>query len=101
MDSAEILPFGGPHLRTCGGGAWRVVREEGDDDGVDLLREEAAELVQPQRPLDVIGRLRQLERHLPVYCYGTVRADWVGEEVVEGFEVFGELECRVNLAYYQ
>ena len=44
---AEVLPFAGAHLRAGLRGAGRGVGEEGDDDGVGLLDEEAAELVEP------------------------------------------------------
>ena len=45
MYGAEVLPFGSAHLGTRQGRAWWVVGEEGGNDGVDLLYEEAAEFV--------------------------------------------------------
>ena len=97
VDSAEVLPLGSAHLGTCDGRARRRVRKQGDDDRVDLLREEPAQLVQPQRLVNILWRLRQLQGHVLVHRDLAVCAERVREEVVQRFEVLGELEGRINL----
>lgn len=47
VDSTEILPLAGTHLRAGMGAAGWSVGKEGDNDGVGLLDQEAAELIQP------------------------------------------------------
>jgi hypothetical protein len=47
MHCAEVLPLGGAHLGTGCGRAWWVIVEESNQDGVDLLYEEAAQFVEP------------------------------------------------------
>ncbi len=47
VHGAQILPFGGAHLGTRRGGTRREVGEEGSDDAVRFLTQEAAELVEP------------------------------------------------------
>lgn len=42
---AQVLPLGSAHLWTGQGRTRWVVCEEGGDDGVDFLYEEAAELI--------------------------------------------------------
>ena len=86
MDSTEVLPFRGSHLRaSLGGTRWRVCKES-DYEGVDADYEESAELVKPKR---AFGRRR---RHcedgscLPVDGHSGIwlRVDLV---VVQSFEM--------------
>lgn len=97
VHGAEILPLRGAHFRACDGRARRCVREQCDNDGVDLLREEPTQLVQPQRLVHVLWRLRKLQGHFLVHCNLAVQADRMCEEMVQSFEVLGELEGRVYL----
>jgi hypothetical protein len=92
MDCAKILPLRCAHLGTGDRRARRTVGEQGDDDGVDFLCEESAELIQPQSLVNILGRLCQLERHFLVYCDCSIGADRMREEVVQRFEVFSKLE---------
>ena len=73
------------------------VGEEGDYDGIGLLDEEAAELIQPNLLGSVEWRMCQLSRKLGCYrgCRG--RVVWVCEGVVQRFEVLGQLEGRVDV----
>lgn len=47
MNGAQILPLTRAHLRTRRRTAWWIIREQIDDDGVGLLYQEAAKLIQP------------------------------------------------------
>jgi hypothetical protein len=60
VHSAEELPFGSAHFRARVRTAWRGVEEEANDQGVALRDEEAAELIEPDSPVDAIGRCREL-----------------------------------------
>lgn len=85
---AQILPFACPHLVAGQAGAWRVIGEQSIDDVVDLLTEEAAEFVEPERLVDAIGRLSELYCGLSVYgCCGRGILSVNGGSV-ESFEVF-------------
>jgi hypothetical protein len=53
------------------------------------LREEAAKLIQPEGVVDVFGRVCEAVGHFSVDGQCGVCADWVSEEVMEGFEVLG------------
>ena len=97
VHGAEVLPLRGAHFRACDGRARRCVGKQCDNDGVDLLREESTQLVQPQRLVHVLWRLRKLEGHFLVHCNLAVQADRVCEEMVQSFEVLGKLEGRVYL----
>lgn len=88
VHGAEVLPFRGAHLGTCGGGAGGIVGEEGDDDGVCFLDQEAAEFVEPEGFVDAIGGLGEPEGDGAVDRDGVCGAEGVGKEVVEGFKVF-------------
>lgn len=60
VHSAEELPFGSAHFRARARTAWGGVEEEANDQGVALRDEEAAELIEPDGPVDAIGRCREL-----------------------------------------
>jgi hypothetical protein len=100
VDGAEVLPFGSAHLGTCCGTARWVVGEEVYDDGVGLLDQEAGEFVEPDFFGSIGWWLAELE--------GEIGSDWVDGvgvcrmcmRVMERFEVFGELEGRVDLGGY-
>lgn len=93
VDGAQKLPLGGAHLGTGGGTAGRRVEEEADDEVVALRDEEAAELVEPQGPIDRRWRRRELDGRRA--GYGLRVAGRV--VIVEGGEVFLELEGRIEL----
>ena len=89
VHGAEVLPFARAHFGAGLGGAGWGVGEEGDDDGVGFLDQEAAELVEP----DVFGGVGGWGGKL----FGDVGGEGVGGQgvggvgmgVVQGFEVFG------------
>lgn len=97
VDGAEVLPFAGAHFGARGRGAGRVVGEEGDDDGVCFLNEEAAEFVEP----DVAGGVGrwggEFLRNVGVDGLDGVTVRRMGVVPVEGFEVFSQLEGGVDL----
>lgn len=97
VNGAEILPFGGSHLRAGLGGAGRILGKESDDQVVDLHGQETAELVQPKRPVDALGWLGKLDRDITVDRNDGVASLGSGVMVVERLEVFLELEGRVKL----
>lgn len=47
MDCTKILPLGRAHFGTRLGRAWRGLGEEGHDQTVGFLNEEAAQFVEP------------------------------------------------------
>lgn len=89
MHSAKVLPFRGAHFRACRRGTRGVVGEKGGYNRVYFLREEAAKLIQPEGVVDVFGRVCEAVGHFSVDGQCGVCADWVSEEVMEGFEVLG------------
>jgi hypothetical protein len=91
------LPFAGAHLRAGSGGAGRVVEEEAHDQVVALVGEEAAELVEPEGAVDALGLRGDEGCCLAGYCNGVFTVLGFGIGVVEGFEVFLELESGIEL----
>lgn len=65
------------------------------------MGEEAAQFIQPECLVYVLGRLRQFVCQVSVDRDGGIGSSRMCEGVVEGFEVFGELEGRVDLACCQ
>lgn len=88
VHGAEVLPFRGAHLGACLGGAGRIVGEEGDEDGVGVLGQEATQLVEPERALDSRRRLGEFHGGVAIKRNGGVGVGWMGGRVMEGFEVF-------------
>ena len=68
MYGAKVLPFGCAHFRTRDGGAWWSIREEGDNDGVDLLSEKPAQFIEPQGLVHVLWWLCKPNSHVLVHC---------------------------------
>jgi len=97
VNRAEVLPFGGSHFGTGSRRARRTVRKQGDYDSIYFLREEAAQLIEPQGLVHVVGRRRQLLCYLSVYGGCSLCADGMCEEVVERFKVLRQLECGIDL----
>ena len=93
VDGAEELPLGGAHLGTRVGAAGRRVEEEADNEGVALRDEEAAELVEPQRPVDTRRRLRELKGRGAGQSLGAKRR----VVIVQGGEVLLKLKGGVEL----
>lgn len=60
MNGTQVLPFRGSHFRTRLRGARGVFGEKGNDEVIHFHGQEATEFVEPQRPLDALGRLREL-----------------------------------------
>ena len=82
MDGAKILPFRSAHLVACCCRAGRGIGEEGDDDSVCLLDQEAAEFVEPDFFRGVVWWMGELSGEIGAYGSsggGVVR---VGERVV-------------------
>lgn len=96
MHSAEILPFTGAHFRACSCRARWCISEEGNDQIVGFHGKEAAEFVEPKGFVDTGWRRGEGESCLS--CDGSdgvVEAAGMG--VIEGFQVFLELEGRFKL----
>ena len=70
VDGAKVLPFGGSHFVACCRRACWVVGEEGDDDGVGLLYQKAAELVQPDFFGGVVRWVGELSGEIGGYGVG-------------------------------
>ena len=87
VDSTEVLPFGGAHFGAGLLRAWWTVREQRDDYGVHFLREEAAELVQPQRLVYILRRRRQLLCNFSIHRRDGVGTNGMCKEVVQSFEM--------------
>jgi hypothetical protein len=71
--------------------------EEGDDHGVDLFAEEPAQFVQPEVLVHAFGRVGEARGGCAVDGREGVGVVAVEGGVVEGFEVFGQLEGGVYL----
>lgn len=97
VHGAQELPFAGAHLRAGGGGAGRAVEEKAYDQVVALVREEAAELIEPKGAVDAFGLRGHQRRRLAGYWSGVFPVLEFGIAVVEGFEVFLELERGIEL----
>ena len=97
VHGAEVLPFRRSHLGAVEGGAGRRVGEEADDEVVDFLHQEAAEFVEPEGAVHVVGCGGEHEGGLAADGdRGVVLLGFGGVEV-ECFEVFLQLERRVEL----
>ena len=94
---AEVLPFRGAHLGAGLSGARWGFGEEGDDEVVGTLGEEAAELIEPERALDVLRGLGEDECGFPRYGGLVRRVGGFGVRVIESFEMFLELKRGVEL----
>ena len=99
VDGAEVLPFGGAHFGTGSSGARGVIREEMDDELVGFDDEEAAEFVEPEGAVGGVRGFCDGEGGGAGEWGGMVRAGVAGTSVVvvEGFEVFLQLESGVDL----
>lgn len=82
VDGAEVLPFGGSHFVACCRGAGGGVGEEGNDYGVGLLDQKAAELVQPDFFGSVMRWMGELSGEIGGYGVGRCRIGRMCEGVV-------------------
>lgn len=73
VDGAKVLPFGGSHFVACCRGAGWGVGEEGNNDGVGLLDQKAAELVQPDFFGGVVRWVGELSGEIGGYGVGRCR----------------------------
>lgn len=92
MYGAKVLPFGRAHFRARDGRAWWSVREEGNNDRVDLLSEKSAQFIEPQCLVHVLWWLCEPNGHVLVHSNHAIGTYWMCEEVMQSFEVFGELK---------
>ena len=97
VDGAEILPLGGLHLGTRLRRAGRTLGEKGNDQIVDFHREETAQFVEPQGPVNAFRGFRKSDGNVAVDRGNGVGAFGLGEVVMKRFEVFLELERGVKL----
>lgn len=81
MYGAKVLPFGCAHFVTGGGRASRGIGEQGDDNGIGLLDQEAAKLVKPDLFGSVVRRVGELACELSSYRSRSL-VGWVREGVV-------------------
>lgn len=96
---AQVLPLRGAHLRARLRRAGRVLGEEGDDQVVHLHGQEAAELVEPEGALHPLGRFREIDGDFARDGHDGAGAVGLRIVVVEGLEVFLQLEWGVELVY--
>lgn len=93
---AEVLPFTGPHFRTSGCRTGRCFGEEGNDEIVGLHGQEAAKFIQPKCFVNAAGRCGQSKSSLSCDRASSI-VSTASMSVIEGFEVFLELERRFKL----
>lgn len=82
MDSTEILPVGGAHLRAELGRTRRIFGKESDDEIIDFHRKETAEFVKPERSLDTFRRLRYLYSNFARNRNNRIGPFWFGIAVI-------------------
>lgn len=97
VDRAKVLPLRSSHLGASRRRARRVLSKESDDEVINFHSEESAEFVKPKRSVDALGGFRQLYRNLAVNRDHGVRSFGFCKVMIQGFEVFLELERRVKL----
>ena len=105
VDGAEILPFACAHLGAGRGAAGRVVCEKGDEQAVGLGHEKSAELVEPEALVCGCAGVAFVEKRWVGKNQSGLFRDWVfrlclrveGVAGVEGFDVFLQLERRIDL----
>jgi hypothetical protein len=78
-------------------GAGRVFGEESNDQVIHFHGEETTEFVEPERSIHPLGRFRKLYRNISTDRHDGLRSLRSGEVVVERFQVFLQLEGRVEL----
>lgn len=66
VDGAEILPLRSAHFRTGLRGTGRFFGKEGDYQIVDFHSQKAAELIEPEGPVNSFRRLGELGSNTPV-----------------------------------
>lgn len=98
MNSAKVLPFRGSHFGTRLGGTRGRLGEESDDKIVDLHGEEATELIEPQGPVDALGRFRELDSNIAIDRNDCIRTFGSCVMVVKSLEVLLELEWGIKLS---
>lgn len=92
VDRAEVLPFARSHLGAGLGGARRGVGEEGDEDVVGFLNEEAGEFVEPDLLGSVRGWMSELAGGGGRERDGVRGFRWMGVGPVEALQMFGQLK---------
>lgn len=97
VHGAEVLPFGGTHFRTRLRGARWVFGKESNDETVHFHREEPTKLVEPERSFDAIGSFCEPCCDFVGYWRERRGSGRAGKIVIERFEVFLQLEGRVEL----
>lgn len=99
VHGAEVLPFASAHLWTGRCGArFGGVTEQTDNDSICLLNEEAAELVEPDVTRGVWGRSSKFFRDIGSNRLDRVAVGGMGVRVMKCFQVFGQLEGRIELS---